>query len=164
MWTPTRIVVAVCACFITASVIGCAEEEIDFELRDATTDADHDTDASDSELDGVLHDAVDDSSDSSDAEDAAGSDAIADGAATGDVPPDADSGSDGAEPCTMGVTPSEGGCPCETHLLQCCWGGLHIECVAPPGETYSAWIEVHDADWNCDEYPDCEDFEGVPPP
>lgn len=71
---------------------------------------------------------------------------------------------DSGPACAMGEYLRNNGCPCDTNLLQCCWGGRHMECSVPPNQPFGAWGEVHDADWSCEEIPDCEDFEGVPPP
>jgi len=86
--------------------------------------------------------------------------------ATTDAASDADhdASTDSGETCTMGEYLRYNGCPCDTNLQQCCWGTIHMECSVPPGQLLGTWGEVHDANWNCDEYLDCEDFEGVPGP
>lgn len=71
---------------------------------------------------------------------------------------------DSGPACRMGEYLRNNGCPCDTNLLQCCWGSSHMECTVPPDQLFGEWGEVYDANWNCDELPDCEDFEGVPPP
>jgi len=142
---------AVGVLFLALNIGGCVDEEPIDESTDTSTD-----------------DASDDPGTYGDAETTSASDAELDSVESADGEFGRDIGSDSIgdadNTCNMGATSSDDGCPCETHRLQCCWAGLHIECVAPPGQSYSYWGEVHDADWNCDEYPDCEDFEGVPAP
>ena len=145
-------------CLFAGILWGCANEE-----PGAHSESDV-SDATDTVDDAHLVETDADATLATDPEATSDSEAMTDSELDVERDPLIDAQTDTAPPCEMGNTASDNGCPCETHRLQCCWGGVHIECVAPPGESYSAWTEVHDADWNCDEFPDCEDFEGVPPP